>query len=61
MGPGSRVPSVGFHFSGMPLRLQLDWIGLDWNAVFHVDKIVEKQNQINEYMIQVLAHINRYV
>ena len=37
-----------------------DWIGLDWNALFHVDKIVEK-NQINECIIQVLAHINRYV
>ena len=36
------------------------WIGLDWNALFRVDKIVEK-NQINECIIQVLAHINRYV
>ena len=39
---------------------RLDWIELDWNALFHVDKIVEK-NQINECIIQVLAHINRYV
>ena len=39
----------------------LNWIGLDWNALFHVDKIIEKKNQINECIIQVLAHINRYV
>ena len=32
----------------------LDWIGLDWNALFHVDKIVEKKHQINECIIQVL-------
>ena len=22
----------------------MDWIGLDWNALFHVDKIVEKKS-----------------
>ena len=34
----------------------------NWNALFHVEKIVEKKkNQINEWIIQVLAHINRYV
>ena len=32
------------------------WIGLDWNALFRVNKIVEKK-----YIIQVLAHVNRYV
>ena len=32
------------HYDDSMLRL--DWIGLDWNALFHVDKIVEK-NQIN--------------
>ena len=37
------------------------YIGLDWNALFRVDKMVEKSNQINEWIIQVLAHINRYV
>ena len=42
-------------------QLGLNWIGLDWNASFHVDKIVEKKNQINEGIIQVLAHINQYV
>ena len=26
----------------------LDWIELDWNALFRVDKIVEKKNQINK-------------
>ena len=39
----------------------LYWIGLDSNALFRVDKIVEKKNQINECIIQVRAHINRYV
>ena len=24
-------------------NLPIDWIGLDWNALFHVDKIVEKK------------------
>ena len=36
----------------------LDWIRLDWNALFRVDKIVEKKNN-NECLIQVLAYINR--
>ena len=40
--------------------LNLDSIGLDWNALFRVDKIVEK-NQINKCVIQVVAHINRYI
>ena len=34
--------------------------GLDWNALFRVDKIVEK-NQINECIMQVPGHTNRYV
>ena len=29
-------------------RFSLDWIRLDWNALFRVDKIVEKKNQINK-------------
>ena len=33
----------------------------DWNTLFRVDKIVEKKNQINKCIIQVLAHNNRYV
>ena len=41
-------------------RVFMNWIGLDWNALFRVDKIVKKY-QINECIIQVLAHINRYV
>ena len=41
-------------------RFSSGWTGLDWNALFRVDKIVEK-NQINECIIQVLAHINRYI
>ena len=48
-------------FSGGRDKQQLAWIGLDWIALFHVDKIVEKKNQINECIMQVLAHINRYV
>ena len=40
--------------------LFLHWIGLDWNALFRVNKIIEK-NQINKCIIQVLSHINRYV
>ena len=32
---------------------------MDWNALFNVDRITEK-NQINECIIQVLAHINGY-
>ena len=42
-------------------KINIVRIGLDWNALFDVDKIVEKKNQINECIIQVLAHINRYV
>ena len=38
----------------------MDWIELDWNTLFRVDKIVEKI-QINKCIIQVLAHVNRYV
>ena len=45
-----------YKISGMGIGLELDW-----NALFHVDEIVEKKNQINECIIQVLAHINRYV
>ena len=37
--------------SEIPVKC-LYWIGLDWNALFLVDKIVEK-NQINECIIQV--------
>ena len=33
--------------------------GLDWNALFRVDKIVEK-NQTNECIMQVPGHTNRY-
>ena len=38
----------------------LDWLGLEWSALFCVDKIVEKNNN-NKCIIQVLAYINRYV
>ena len=31
-------------------------IGLDWNALLRVDKIVEKKNQNNKRIIQVLTH-----
>ena len=41
------------------IHVGLDWIEKDWNALIYVDKITEK-NQINECIIQVLAHINRY-
>ena len=34
----------------------LDWIELDWNALFPVDKIVEKI-KLTKCVIQVLAHI----
>ena len=40
------------------IHLSCIGIGLDWNALFRVDKIVEKKNQINKCIIQVLAHIN---
>ena len=30
------------HYDDSMLRF--DWIGLDWNALFHVDKIVEKKS-----------------
>ena len=47
-----------FQISGFTL-LQFtyywDWNwNWNWNALFHVDKIVEKKNQINERIIQVL-------
>ena len=49
------------HVTASPMEcLGLDWIGLDWNALFRVDKIVEKKNN-NKCIIQVLARINRYV
>ena len=35
----------------------MDWIELESNALFRVDKIVEK-NQMNECIMQVLALIN---
>ena len=53
------TPNLLFMFSGFSLST-LDWIGLDWNALFRVNKIIEK-NQINKCIIQVLSHINRYV
>ena len=39
----------------------VDEVGLDWNALFRVDKIVEKKINNNKCIIQVLAHISRYV
>ena len=39
----------------------LDWIELDWNALFRVDKIVEKKIKLIKCIIQVLAYISRYV
>ena len=35
------------HVTAFPMEcLGLDWIGLDWNALFRVDKIVEKKKII---------------
>ena len=39
----------------------VDEVGLDWNALFRVDKIVGKKINNNKCIIQVLAHISRYV
>ena len=35
-----------------PSFREVDLIGLDWKALFHVKKIVEKKNQINECIIK---------
>ena len=37
----------------------VDEVGLDWNALFRVDKIVGKKINNNKCIIQVLAHISR--
>ena len=30
------------------MTLRLDWVGLDWNALFRVDKILEKKNHMHK-------------
>ena len=52
------IENICHHFPDYKLSWNWTW---NWNALFHVDKNHRKKNMRIKCIIQVLAHINRYV